>query len=125
LTKNHRLVYDIVREQGHGTHLSMGDIHGLAAERRPGIGFTTIYRAIARLRDAGLVAEILLPGADAAVYEPAGPTHAHFRCTACGRVDDVAYAMPRAIADDLAARHDLQVDTVAVSLHGRCAACRT
>ena len=125
LAKNHRLVYEIVREQGHGTHLSMGDIHALASRQRPGIGFTTVYRALARLRTAGLVSEILLPGADSAVYEPAGPVHAHFRCTVCGRIDDIAYTMPHDVADDLAQRHDVHVDSVAVSLHGRCASCRT
>lgn len=125
LAKNHRLVYDVVREAGHGTHLSMSEIHARAAARRPGLGFTTVYRAIARLREAQMVSEIMLPGADAAVYEPAGPVHAHFRCTVCGRIDDLDYTIPPSVAHDLAARHHVQVDSIAVSLHGRCANCTT
>jgi Fe2+ or Zn2+ uptake regulation protein len=100
LSKNHRLVYKIVLEQGVGTHLAMTQLFELARLRQPGIGFTTVYRALTRLRDAGLVAEINLPGAESAVYEPTAPPHAHFRCTGCGRVSDVPYA----IAEDVSAK---------------------
>ena len=76
LSKNHRLVYKIVLEQGVGTHLAMTQLFELARLRQPAIGFTTVYRALTRLRDAGLVAEISLPGAECAVYEPTAPrTH--------------------------------------------------
>ena len=51
LAKNHRLVNDILREQERGKHLSVADLYALARGRRPGIGFTTVYRALARLRD--------------------------------------------------------------------------
>ena len=43
----------------------------LARFRRPRFGYATLYRALGRLRDLGLVAEVSLPGADAAVYEAA------------------------------------------------------
>jgi Fur family transcriptional regulator, ferric uptake regulator len=124
LAKNHRLVYDIVSNQGHGTHLAMTDIHELALARRPGIGFTTVYRALSRLRDAGLVSEILLPGADAAYYEPAGEAHAHFRCSTCGRIEDVAFTLTPEVTENLATRHNVAVDSAQVILHGRCANCR-
>jgi Fe2+ or Zn2+ uptake regulation protein len=124
LTKNHRLVYDILTEHGVGTHLSMARLFELARARRPGIGFTTVYRALTRLRDLQLVSEIALPGAESAVYEPAAAPHSHFRCSVCGRVDDVAYTMPQAVASHLAGQNGFELDRVEVSLHGRCPACR-
>lgn len=124
LTKNYRLVHDIVSEQGRGRHLAMSDLYALAKDRQPGIGFTTVYRALLRLRDLGLVSEILLPGAESAYYEPASEAHAHFRCAVCGKVEDIDYVVPAAVVRDLAQLHDLAVDNVSVSLHGRCAACR-
>jgi Fur family transcriptional regulator, ferric uptake regulator len=123
LSKNHRLVYEIVREQGAGTHLAMAQLFELARERQPSIGFTTVYRALTRLRDAGMVMEIQLPGAECAVYEPAAPPHAHFRCSVCGRVEDVVYAVPDGVAVRLANTHGFAVERIDVALTGRCASC--
>jgi Fe2+ or Zn2+ uptake regulation protein len=123
LSKNHRLVRDIVTEQGLGHHLSMAELYELARVRRPGIGFTTVYRALTRLRDLGMVSEVCVPGADSAYYEPSGPPHAHFRCIACGTVSDVAYHLPADVTSRLADELRAEIVATDVSLHGRCAAC--
>ncbi len=94
LPKNYQLIYDIVAESGIGRHLTPTDIYAKAVERRPGIGISTVYRGLERLRDLGLVSELQVPGLDAATYEPSGPRHAHFRCSDCGEIEDVAYAIP-------------------------------
>jgi Fe2+ or Zn2+ uptake regulation protein len=125
LTKNHRLVYEILTEHGTGTHLTMAQLYQLARARRPGIGFTTVYRALARLCDLQLVSEIALPGAGSAVYEPASHPHAHFRCTQCGRVDDLHYTLPAAATAKLALESGFEVHAIELSLHGRCKACRS
>ena len=125
LSKNHRLVYEIVQEQGLGHHLPMSELYELARTRRPGIGFTTVYRALTRLRDLGLVSELALPGADSAYYEIAGPEHAHFRCTECGHVDNVKFTLPHDVCTRIAGELGVQVTGADVSLHGRCHACAT
>jgi Fe2+ or Zn2+ uptake regulation protein len=124
LAKNYRLVNEILREQGPGTHLSVADVHALAQQRQPGIGFTTVYRALARLRELGLVSEILLAGADYAYYETAASPHAHFRCDVCGKVEDVDYLLSQRIVDDLARKQNADVTDVSLTLHGRCASCK-
>ncbi len=124
LAKNYQLIYEIVSAQDPGTHLSVADVYALAKQRQPGIGETTVYRALARLRDLGMVSEIQLPGADNAFYEPAAPAHAHFRCNVCGEVEDVAYTItPKTIAE-LASKHSAEVTEVVLSLHGRCSHCK-
>jgi Fe2+ or Zn2+ uptake regulation protein len=122
LSKSHRLVFDVVSEQGAGTHLSMARVHELARERQSSIGFTTVYRALSRLRDLGLVCEIAIPGADSVFYEPVSAPHAHFRCDACGRVEDVPFP-PEAARAARAAARALAIDRVELTLHGRCTAC--
>lgn len=124
LPKNYQLIYDIVDEGGIGCHLTPADIYAKAIERRPGIGFSTIYRALDRLRDLGLVSELVVPGAPAATYEPSGPRHAHFRCSECGAIEDVDYAIPARTVRALAARHGLDIDGERVTFEGRCATCR-
>jgi Fur family ferric uptake transcriptional regulator len=124
LAKNYRLVHEIVQEQGPGVHLTMADVHELALRRKNGLGFTTVYRALNKLRDLGLVSEIVLPGANRAYYEAVAPAHAHFRCDTCGRVDDIEYLPPERSVRELAGRYDIEIRETLLSLHGLCAACR-
>src|SRR5579864_7056882 len=70
LPKNYRLIYEIVEEGGIGCHLTHSEIYAKARKRRPGIGFSTVYRGLERLRDLGLVSEVNVPGGGAAAYEP-------------------------------------------------------
>jgi Fe2+ or Zn2+ uptake regulation protein len=123
LPKNYQLIYDIVEESGVGRHLAPAEIYAKALKRRPGIGYSTVYRALARLRDLGLVSELQVPGTDAATYEPAGPRHAHFRCSGCGAIEDVAYAIPTRTINALAQHHGFTIENERVTFEGRCATC--
>lgn len=124
LPKNYRLIYDIVEESGTGRHLTSSQVYAKARRRRPGIGFSTVYRGLERLRDLGLVSELRVPGADAATYEPSGPRHAHFRCSRCGEIEDVQYAIPARTLKTLAMQHGLTIESERVTFEGLCAACR-
>ncbi|MBV9333198.1 MAG: transcriptional repressor [Candidatus Eremiobacteraeota bacterium] len=123
LPKNYRLIYDIVEQSGLGRHLTPAQIYTKALKRRPGIGFSTVYRGLERLRDLGLVSELHVPGAEAATYEPIGPKHAHFRCRDCGAIEDVPYAVPSRTLKALAAEHGFTIDSERVTFEGRCADC--
>ena len=123
LPKNYRLIYEIVEKSGVGRHLTPSEIYAKALKRRPGIGFSTVYRGLERLRELGLVAELHLPGVDGAAYEPAGPRHAHFRCTQCGEIEDVPYAIPARTLNALARDHGFTIEGERVTFEGRCAAC--
>lgn len=123
LPKNYQLIYDIVEKSGIGRHLTPAEIYSKAIKRRTGIGFSTVYRGLERLRELGLVSELDVPGADAATYEPSGPRHAHFRCRECGQIDDVAYAIPPHTIKALAQQHGFIIDGERVTFEGRCGAC--
>ena len=123
LPKNYELLYGIVEEQGPGRHLTCAQIYAKALKCRPGIGFSTVYRGLERLLDLGLVSEVTSAGGQAAAYEPSGPRHAHFRCSRCGALEDVAYAVPARTIHTLARRHGFTVENESVTFEGRCAAC--
>jgi Fe2+ or Zn2+ uptake regulation protein len=125
LPANYQLVYDVLREAGPGVHLTTNDAYSRARARRPAIGISTVYRGIQRLRDMGLIDEIVVPGESAAVYEPVAAPHAHFRCDRCGRVDDVAYNVPRRTIESLAKHMDARITDTIVTLRGICHNCRT
>ena len=124
LPKNYQLVFDVVQESGLGRHLTMADVFARATERRPGIGYSTVYRGLVRLREMGLIAEIVVPGAESATYEPVGPKHAHVRCIACGAIEDVSYALPARILKTVESQTGFSIDTGNVTFAGRCASCR-
>ncbi len=123
LPKNYQLIHKIVEESGVGRHLTPSEIYAKALRRRPGIGFSTVYRGLERLRDLGLVSEVNVPGFDATTYEPAAPRHAHFRCSKCGEIEDVAYAIPARTLKGLALEHGFTIDSERVTFEGRCSAC--
>ncbi len=123
LTQNYRLVYEIVRDQARGTHLTPAEVFAFAKTKHKSIGFTTVYRALARMRELGLVSEISLPGTESAYYEPAGSVHAHFRCDACGGIEDIDYALAPKLVEELARKHRLDVQGVSINLRGTCRHC--
>ncbi|HTX58270.1 MAG TPA: transcriptional repressor, partial [Verrucomicrobiae bacterium] len=107
-----------------GVHLTTGEVFARARQRRPAIGFSTVYRGIQRLRDLALIDEIIVPGAEAAVYELAAEPHAHFRCERCANVADVSFALaPRTLAA-LRKQTGARIDAARVTLHGLCARCQ-
>ncbi len=125
LPKNYRLVYDVVCEQAAGAHAAPGAIYAEARRRQPQIGQSTVYRALDRLRDLGLVLEVRVPGAASALYEPARSGHAHFLCERCGQVEDVEYTPPLDAFSNIAAIHGADITAVSLTLHGVCARCRS
>lgn len=125
LPRNYQVVYDVVSAQAEGEHAAAGDIYAAAKRLQAGIGYSTVYRALDRLRDLGLVFEVRVPGSSSALYEAARASHAHFRCVACGRIDDIPYELPAGEVRALAERCQVAISDVVLTFNGRCAACRT
>jgi Fe2+ or Zn2+ uptake regulation protein len=124
LPKNYQLIYDIMCAAGHGVHLTTNDVFLRAKRRRPGIGFSTVYRGVQRLTNLELIDEILVPGGDSAVYELMGKPNAHFRCDRCSVVQDVAYRFSTKTIAMLARRTGADIEETTLSLRGRCRKCR-
>ncbi len=124
LPKNYRLVFDILMRSGLGTHRATKEVIDEAKRLSPQIGDTTVYRALMRLRDLGLVREVNIPGGNCATYEPMGPPHAHFRCGICKTITDVEYVLPDRTVRKLAKRYAIDIEDTLLSLRGTCAQCR-
>jgi Fe2+ or Zn2+ uptake regulation protein len=124
LPKNYQLILDIVQESGRGRHLTMSDVFAQTSARRPGIGYSTVYRGLVRLRELGMISEIVVPGAASATYEPAAERHAHFLCTNCGAIEDVDYALPTRVLRNVADKSGFAVAGGTVTFEGLCRDCR-
>ena len=123
LPPNYRTVLDVVEEAGRGSHVTAHDIWVRARALQPRIGFATVHRGLARLLEHGVVMKIDVPGGASAVYEPAASPHAHFRCTRCGAITDLEYAVPAQTVRRIAERHGVAIESEAVTFTGRCADC--
>ncbi len=124
LPRNYQVVYDVVSALGEGEHAAAGEIYAAARGRQAGIGYSTVYRALERLRDLGLVLEVRVPGSAGALYEAARASHAHFRCHRCGCVQDVDYSPAEAELVAVAQARRVAIDHVDVTFRGICETCR-
>jgi Fe2+ or Zn2+ uptake regulation protein len=123
LPANYRVILDVVNEYGAGRHATAQEVFMRARELRPGIGFTTVHRGLARLHELGHVLKLDITGEGSAMYEPATEAHAHFRCTDCGAVADVDYAFDAATRAELESRHGLAIRSESITFTGLCRTC--
>jgi len=123
LPPNYQVVLEVIERSGPGSHLSAYQIWERARNVKPRIGFATVHRGLARLHGSGSIMKIDLPDETSAFYEPVSHAHAHFRCSSCGLLKDLAYEVPSAAVTELGQRNDCTIDAASVYFSGRCASC--
>lgn len=123
LPANYQLLLEIVEAGGRGLHRSTAEIYDEARRQRPGIGYSTVQRGLARLGELGLIMPVRLPNHDAILYEPAGSRHAHFACDRCGRTLDIAFTLPQTSLDTLARQHGVVISAETIAFRGLCSRC--
>ena len=104
-----------------GRHATADEVMRAAAPRLPGLSLPTVYATLELLAQLGLVRRVAAGGA--VRWDPGAEPHAHFSCTACGALEDVAGAADARALERTALQAGLTVEAVDVVLHGRCAAC--
>jgi Fur family ferric uptake transcriptional regulator len=123
LPRNYSTILTTIHAAAEGTHLTAQEVFERARRAQPRIGFATVHRALARLYELGYVNKVDVPGATSAVYERTAEPHAHFRCTGCGTIEDVAFVLPADVLTTLGERYGLQIAAESTTFAGRCARC--
>ncbi len=107
----------------HKGHLSADQIYRKVKESFPGIGFSTVYRTMKLMVEAGLVSERHF-GDGEALYENVSGHHDHLICTQCGKItefeDDTIEQLQRSVAD----RQGFLLTSHKMELYGLCSSCR-
>jgi len=116
--------HDGAHSDGAG-HLTVDEVvertHALGA----GVDRATAYRVLALFEEIGLVRATKLGGTGAVRWERAHPDeHFHLRCTSCGAVDHHVGTLVATVREHLDDGHGFVADSVELTVHGRCAACR-
>jgi Fur family ferric uptake transcriptional regulator len=73
-------------------HPGADELYARVRGRLPHISLATVYRNLELMAAAGLIRR-LDPRNGSRRYDPVADGHAHFRCTACGAVEDLPFAV--------------------------------
>lgn len=105
-------------------HVSAEELTALVRKHTPGIGQTTVYRALKLLVDCGVAATRQF-GEGQTRYERVveGAHHDHLVCLECGAILEFEDAEIEALQEAVARRHGFAVAHHRMELYGRCRAC--
>ncbi len=106
-------------------HLASEDLYRLVKKKDPTIGFTTIYRTLRLLTEAGLAREVRF-GDNKTYYEHHynHDHHDHMICTECGRVIEFFSAKIEALQDQMAENFGFRPTHHSLRLWGICSNCQ-
>jgi len=104
-------------------HISGEDLYQQVRELNPNIGYTTVYRTMKLLCDAGLAIE---RNFDDGVtrYEVEHQHHDHLVCVRCGKIVEFECPMIESAQNDIAKQHGFRLLRHRHELYGHCPECQ-
>ncbi|HEY8545430.1 MAG TPA: transcriptional repressor [Acidimicrobiales bacterium] len=103
-------------------HLTAQDIAAAVQATHPAIHVSTIYRALDRLSEAGMVTHLHV-GHAPVVYHLGHDHHGHLVCGRCGAVVDVPATLIRPVAAQVERDYGFTVEPGHLALGGLCSSC--
>jgi Fur family ferric uptake transcriptional regulator len=103
-------------------HITSEELYQRVRDRHPHIGYTTVYRTMKLLCDAGLAHERHFDGG-VTRYEIPHEHHDHLVCVRCGKIVEFECAMIESAQEEIAQRYGFQVLRHRHELYGHCAEC--
>jgi Fur family transcriptional regulator, ferric uptake regulator len=114
------IVAEIMKTQG---HISPTALARKVQADMPGVNASTIYRTLALLEEAGVLAHAHLEGgAEYHRTEDAG--HVHLACSRCGAADNLSIDEAAALQKLIEQHHGFWPDLTHFAISGLCAECR-
>ena len=104
-------------------HITGEKLYQKVREAHPQIGYTTVYRTMKLLCDAGLANEHQFDDG-VTRYEIEHEHHDHLVCTRCGKIIEFECRSIEATQNRIAGEHDFVVLRHRHELYGHCADCR-
>ena len=104
-------------------HITSEEIYQRVQDAHPSIGYTTVYRTMKLLCDAGLANERRFDDG-VTRYEIAQEHHDHLVCVRCGKIIEFECRMIESTQNEIAARYSFQVLRHRHELYGHCETCR-
>jgi len=105
------------------SHITSEEIYQQVREKHSNIGYTTVYRTMKLLCEAGLAHERKFEDG-VTRYEIQHEHHDHLVCVRCGKIIEFECRMIESAQDDIADRYGFRVLRHRHELYGHCRACR-
>ena len=120
-TKQREAILDVFLEvKG---HITAEALFQRVRELHPNIGFTTVYRTMKLLCDAGLAIERHFDDG-VARYEIEHEHHDHLVCTRCGKIVEFECTMIEKAQDEIGKRYGFRLLRHRHELYGHCPECQ-
>lgn len=128
-TKQRAAILQYFKSHPHA-HLTAEELSDALRISGVSVGKSTIYRALEKLVEAGVVRRFSIAPGESACYQYAGgdchTCHAHFhlKCTVCGTLYHIECEHLDELTTHLGAKHNFTVDYAKTVLYGTCDPCR-
>jgi Fur family ferric uptake transcriptional regulator len=103
-------------------HITGEDLYQRVRDLHPQIGYTTVYRTMKLLCEAGLAHEHNFDGTTR--YEIAHQHHDHLVCIRCGKIIEFECEMIEKAQEQIAERYQFRVLRHRHELYGHCGKCQ-
>jgi len=120
MTRQRRVVYDVL--VGNRDHPTASEVFERAREKMPSISLATVYNCLETLTHSGAVKQVNVDR-DASRYCPNLLPHAHFYCSCCEKVFDVALKQSADASSPWSLPDGSNVEEIDVAMKGLCPEC--
>ena len=104
-------------------HITSEEIYQRVRKKHPNIGYTTVYRTMKLLCEAGLADERHFDDG-VTRYEIEHHHHDHLVCVRCGKIEEFECQMIETAQDEIAERYGFRILRHRHELYGHCKNCR-
>ena len=108
---------------GASGHITSEEIYERVRGQHPSIGYTTVYRTMKLLCEAGLAMERHFDDG-VTRYEVEHEHHDHLVCVRCGKIVEFECSMIESAQDDIVQRYGFRLLRHRHELYGHCPSCR-
>lgn len=103
-------------------HVSSEDLYKVVREAHPNVGYTTVYRTMKLLVEAGLATERHFDDGITR-YDIEQEHHDHLVCIRCGKIQEFECDMIEQAQREIAVRYDFRILRHRHELYGHCSDC--
>ena len=120
VTGQRALILAIIRRG----HLDADEIYRLARRKNLRLSLSTVYRALRRFKQTGLIDELHYDESHHHYEVKPSAEHHHLLCQGCGKLIEFRYPLASYIKRNVAEARDFDITETEVSVTGYCTECR-
>ena len=123
VTRQRLSILEVIRSTGF-SHFTAQEAFEAISEKKPEIGFATVYRFLKKLSEQKFVTEVRMGGMPARYEWASKKHHDHLTCTKCGRIVEFENQKIENLQEKIAHNYGFKLTHHILELYGLCGKCR-